>query len=210
MPLRILICEDHAMCREGLVMAFRQAAPDVLIEKAASLRDANRILDEGEIFDIVLTDLMLPDSDGFATLLHFRQRLPKARIAVVTSAREANAVARAKALGAVGFLAKGAPMSDLLVGIRALLSGEEVFPVDQFDNPDDPAVRLLELTPSQLRMVVAAASGQLNKQIAFDNGLTESTVKAHLAAAFKKLGVSNRTQAGLIVQSLALTENPVN
>jgi len=209
MAMRILICEDHAMCREGLVMAFRHAAPDALIEKAVSLRDADRILDEGEMFDFVLTDLILPDSDGFTTLLHFRQRLPEARIAVVTSAREPDTVARAKALGAVGFLAKGASMSDLLVGIRQLLAGEEVFPIDQFKDQDDPAVRLLQLTPSQLRMIIAAASGQLNKQIAFDAGLAESTVKAHLAAAFKKLGVSNRTQAGLIVQSLALTENPV-
>lgn len=209
MAMRILICEDHAMCREGLVMAFRQAAPDALIEKAGSLRDADRILDEGEIFDFVLTDLMLPDSDGFTTLLHFLQRLPEARVAVVTSAREPNTVARAKALGAVGFLAKGASMSDLLVGIRKLLAGEEVFPIDQFDNPDDRAVRLLQLTPSQLRMVVAAASGQLNKQIAYDNGLTEATVKAHLAAAFKKLGVTNRVQAGLLVQSLAIEKSSI-
>lgn len=207
--MRILICEDHAMCLEGFAMAFRQAAPEALIEKAVSLHDADRILDEGELFDFVLTDLMLPDSGGFATLLHFRQRLPDARIAVATSAREANAVARAKALGAVGFLPKGASMSELLVGIRQLLAGEEVFPTDHFEDQDDPAVRLLQLTPSQLRMVIAAASGQLNKQIAHDNGLSEATVKAHLAAAFKKLGVNNRTQAGLIVQSLSVSESPI-
>ncbi len=190
-------------------MAFRQADPTALVEKAASLREADRILDEGEIFDLVLTDLMLPDSDGFGTLLHFLQRLPNARIAVATSSRDPEAVARAKSMGAVGFLAKGSSMSDLLVGIRALLAGEEVFPTDQFDNPDDPAVRLLALTPSQMRMVVAASKGQLNKQIAFDSGLSEATVKAHLAAAFKKLGVSNRTQAGLIVQSLTVSETPL-
>ena len=208
MAMRILICEDHAMCREGLAMAFRQAAPDALIEKVATLHDADRILDEGEQFDLVLTDLMLPDSDGFAALLHFVQRLPNARIAVATSIRDPEAVARAKAFGAVGFLAKGASMSELLVGIRQLLAGEGVFPDLPIDPVDDPAVRLLQLTPSQMRMVVAAGSGQLNKQIAHDNGLSEATVKAHLAAAFKKLGVNNRTQAGLIVQSLSIAEPP--
>ncbi len=208
MGMRILICEDHAMCREGLAMAFRQAAPDALIEKVATLRDADRILDEGEQFDLVLTDLMLPDSNGFATLLHFIQRLPNARIAVATSIRDSDAIARAKALGAIGFLAKGAPMSDLLFAIRRLLAGAQVFPDVEVSETDDPAVRLLELTPSQMRMVVAAASGQLNKQIAHDNGLSEATVKAHLAAAFKKLGVNNRTQAGLIIQSLSVSETP--
>ena len=206
--MRILVCEDHAMCLEGFVMAFRQAAPDALIASAVSLRDADRILDEGEAFDLVLTDLMLPDSDGFGSLLHFLRRLPMARVAVATSTKNPGAVARAKGLGAVGFLAKGSSMSDMMVGIRQLLAGEESFPTDQFEDQDDPAVRLLQLTPSQMRMVVAAASGQLNKQIAFDHGLSESTVKAHLAAAFKKLGVSNRTQAGLIIQSLSVGEQP--
>lgn len=206
--MRILICDDHAMCREGFVMAFRQAAPDALIEKASSLKEADRIIDEGETFDLVLTDLMMSDSDGFQSLLHFQQRLPQARIAVTTSATDPTAVARARGLGAVGFLRKGASMSDLLVGIRALLAGEQVFPTEHFDNPDDPAVRLLQLTPRQMRMVLAAASGQLNKQIAHDNGLSEATVKAHLAAAFKKLGVNNRTQAGLIVQSLSVSDVP--
>lgn len=208
MTMRILICEDHAMCREGMAMAFRQAVPDALIEKVATLGDADRIIDEGHTFDFVLTDLMLPDSDGFATLLHFIQRLPDARVAVATSIRDPEAIARARAFGAVGFLAKGASMSELLLAIRKLLAGEQVFPEIAVETPDDPAVRLLDLTPSQMRMVVAAASGQLNKQIAHENGLSEATVKAHLAAAFKKLKVNNRTQAGLLVQSLSLPEMP--
>lgn len=208
MAMRILICEDHAMCREGMAMAFRQAAPDALIEKVATLRDADRILDEGETFDFVLTDLMLPDSNGFATLLHFVQWLPNARIAVATSISGPDAVARAKAFGAIGFMAKTASMSDLLFAIRRLLAGEQVFPDIEIEVTDDPALLLLQLTPKQMQMVVAAASGQLNKQIAHDNGLSEATVKAHLGAAFKKLGVNNRTQAGLIVQSLSIAEVP--
>lgn len=206
MAIQILICEDHAMCREGFAMAFGQASPDARIVKVASLKEADRVLDEGETFDFVLTDLMLPDSDGLNSLLHFLKRLPEARIAVATSVKDPAIVARARAMGAVGYLRKGASMSELLVAIRGLLAGENVFPIDVFDDPDDPAVRLLALTPSQLKMVVAAASGQLNKQIAFDAGLTEATVKAHLAAAFKKLGVNNRVQAALIVRSLAIDE----
>ena len=205
--MRILVCEDHPMCCEGFVMAFQQAAPDADIHRVGSLADADRLLDQGEQFDVVLTDLILPDSEGLQSLVHFRNRLPDARVAVATGSRDAGSVARARSLGAVGFVPKASPMPDILHAIRQLVVGEEVFPTEEFANPDDPAVRLLHLTRSQLRMVMAAARGQLNKQIAFDHGLTEATVKSHLAAAFKKLGVANRVQAGLLVQSLAMSEN---
>lgn len=205
--MRILICEDHPMCREGFAMAFERAAPDAELHRVSSLAEADRLLDQGQDFDFVLTDLLLPDSDGLHSLLHFRQRLPNARVAVATGSKDAGAVARARSLGAVGFVPKATAMSGIYLAIRQLVAGEEVFPTEDFANPDDPAVRLLHLTRSQLRMVLAAARGQLNKQIAFDHGLTEATVKAHLAAAFKKLGVNNRVQAGLLVQSLSITES---
>ncbi len=188
-------------------MAFRQAAPDADIQRSASLADADRLIDEGERYDLVLTDLMMPDSSGLHSVVHFRHRLPEARIAVATGSQDAGLVARAKALGAVGFVRKGVDMSDILLAVRKLVAGEEVFPTEDFADPDDPAVRLLELTRSQLKMVMAAAAGQLNKQIAFDNGLSEATVKAHLGSAFKKLGVTNRVQAGLLVQSLSITQD---
>lgn len=193
------------MCREGFVMAFERAAPDAEIHRVGSLAEADGLLDEGVQFDLVLTDLMLPDSEGLHSLVHFRKRLPNARIAVATGSKDAGSVARARSLGAIGFVPKSTTMAGILLAIRQLIAGEEVFPTEDFADADDPAVRLLHLTRSQLRMVLAAARGQLNKQIAFDNSLSEATVKAHLAAAFKKLGVTNRVQAGLLVQSLSVS-----
>lgn len=190
-------------------MALRKAAPDADIRQASSLAEADRILDQGEQFDFVLTDLMLPDSDGLGTLVHFRHRLPNARVAVATGVTDAGSIVRARSAGAVGFVPKAVPMSDILASIEKLIAGEEVFPTEDFPDPNDPAARLLELTPSQMKVVLAAARGQLNKQIAYDHGLTEATVKAHLAAAFKKLRVTNRVQAGLLVQSLAIQEPQV-
>lgn len=210
MPIRVLICDDHPMCREAFALAVARTSPDAEVDRAESLGEAEQKIRRGQRYDFVLTDLLLPDSDGFVSLLILAQSLPQARIAVTTGAVSPAVIARARALGAVGFVPKSAPISDLIEIIGRLLRGEMYFPEDMDGSPgaDEPAKRLLELTPSQLRVVLAAARGQLNKQIAYDNGLTEATVKAHLAAAFKKLGVTNRVQAGLLVQSLAI-EKPL-
>ena len=196
------------MCREAFALAVARASPDAEVDRAESLEEAEQKIRHGQKYDFVLTDLLLPDSDGFVSLLILAQSLPQARIAVTTGAVTPAVIARARALGAVGFVPKSAPISDLIEIIGRLLRGEIYFPEDMEGSPDadEPAKRLLELTPSQLRIVLAAARGQLNKQIAYENGLAEATVKAHLAAAFKKLGVTNRVQAGLLVQSLAISE----
>ena len=208
MPIRVLICDDHPMCREAFALAVARASPDAEVDRAESLGEAEQKIRRGQRYDFVLTDLLLPDSDGFVSLLILAQSLPQARIAVTTGAATPAVIARARALGAVGFVPKSAPISELIEIIGRLLKGEMYFPEDMEGSPDadEPAKRLLELTPSQLRIVLAAARGQLNKQIAYENGLAEATVKAHLAAAFKKLGVTNRVQAGLLVQSLAISE----
>ncbi len=191
-------------------MAIAKAAPGATIDRADTLAQAEQLIADGGDYDFVLTDLLLPDSNGFISLLTFRQLLPKARIAVTTSAATFAVIARARALGAVGFVPKTAPIEALSATIGDLLDGGTHFPVDgRTDATDDPASKLLALTPSQLRMVIAAARGDLNKQIAFSTGLTEATVKAHLAAAFKRLGVTNRVQAGLLVQSLAIDQPKV-
>lgn len=206
MPLRVLICDDHPMCREAFALAVVRASPDAEVDRVESLEQAEQKIRRGQRYDFVLTDLLLPDSDGFVSLLVLAQGLPHARIAITTGAVTGAVVARARALGAVGFIPKSAPISELIEIFGRLLKGEKYFPDDLESTPeaDEPAKRLLELTPSQLRIVLAAARGELNKQIAYDNGLAEATVKAHLAAAFKKLGVTNRVQAGLLVQSLAI------
>ena len=198
------------MCREAFALAVARASPDAEVDRAESLEEAEQKIRRGQKYDFVLTDLLLPDSDGFVSLLILAQSLPQARIAVTTGAVTPAVIARARALGAVGFVPKSAPISELIEIIGRLLRGEMYFPEDMEGSPgaDEPAKRLLELTPSQLRVVLAAARGQLNKQIAHENGLAEATVKAHLAAAFKKLGVTNRVQAGLLVQSLAI-EKPL-
>ena len=211
MPIRVLICDDHPMCREAFALAVARASPDAEVDRAESLEEAEQKIRHGQKYDFVLTDLLLPDSDGFVSLLILAQSLPQARIAVTTGAVSPAVIARARALGAVGFVPKSAPISDLIEIIGRLLRGEMYFPEDMEGSPgaDEPVKRLLELTPSQLRIVLAAARGQLNKQIAHENGLAEATVKSHLAAAFKKLGVTNRVQAGLLVQSLAISEPQV-
>lgn len=192
-------------------MAIGLASPGTTVIHAGSLAEAEVAIQDNSDFGLVIADLMLPDSSGFASLLFFRQMLPQTPIAITSSADRPEVVARASRLGAAAFLAKSAPMRELVDAIGKLLAGEWLLTSnDDWLASDDAAVeRLRRLSPAQFKMVLAAACGKLNKQIAYENNLAEATVKAHLAAAFKKLGVTNRVQAGLLVQSLSLNETKI-
>lgn len=141
---------------------------------------------------------MLPDVNGFSGLLMLQQLLPDRPIAIVSGRFDTQSVALAKTFGAAAYLNKGAPVSELVNAVGAILRGETVtLP----GNPEPmPAAadfhrRIQTLSAAQLRVLNFLADGRPNKQIAGDMNLTEGTVKQHMSAIFKKLGVLNRSQA---------------
>ena len=113
---------------------------------------------------------------------------------------------RALALGAAGFIPKSAALPIMVEAIAAILSGDGWAPDVGAPGPEegDLEARIASLTPSQLRILEGLRAGRLNKQIAFDLGVTEATIKAHLTSVFRKLGVHNRTQAVILAQSIDL------
>ncbi|MDP1025788.1 response regulator transcription factor [Sphingomonas sp. KR1UV-12] len=201
---RILIADDHPLTWEGLSLAARAALPGAAIVPAASVADAVAALEGRSAFRLVLLDFQLPDAHGFSGMLKLQHIRPTVPICVVTAHQDSTLVEAARALGAAGFIPKSLALDAIAAILRHILAGGTHFPATA---PAANAIaaareRLDDLSPAQRAVLIAMADGRANKQIAFDLQIGEATVKAHLTAIFRKLGVTNRSQALLAVQPL--------
>ncbi|WP_292076742.1 MULTISPECIES: response regulator transcription factor [Brevundimonas] len=197
---RILVADDHPLFRAALRSAVDKAAPGAEVVECASLAEARAAMVAGPV-DLLLLDLKLSDSEGMAGLAAVRAEQPTVPVAVVSASEDAPVVRHALGLGAAGFIPKSSSLPQMVEAIAAILAGDSWAP-DVPEADDDLAGRVASLTPSQLRILEGLKAGRLNKQIAFDLGVSEATIKAHLTSVFRKLGVQNRTQAVILAKSL--------
>lgn len=199
---RILIVDDHPLTREGLSLAARNAMPGESVHGVGSVADASSLLATWETCRMILLDFLLPDAHGYAGLLTLQSLHPSTPIVVVSAREEYHLVEAAKALGAAGFLFKSRPLDEIAASLRQIDEGVSLFPSGGAADVGMAAVRdrIAGLSRAQLAVLMALADGRSNKQIAYDLGVTEATIKAHLTAIFRKLGVSNRSQALIAIQ----------
>jgi DNA-binding NarL/FixJ family response regulator len=210
---RILLADDHPLFRLALARAVRDAAPDAILVEAGDLEEARGALATRPDTDLVLLDLHMPGSHGLMGLAALRGEFPSVAIAMVSAHDDPTTIRRALAYGACGFISKRSSLAELTRALGVILACGEYVPTDlraaisaQPAASDDRqlATRLASLSPQQMRVVGLVAEGLLNKQIADRLGVQERTVKAHLSAVFERLGVRNRTQAGVLLRSLEL------
>lgn len=212
---RLLIVDDHPLYRLALVQAARGVAEGAAVDEADSLAGARERLAQAPEVDLVLLDLHMPDSHGLMGLAQLRAEFPGVAVVMISAHDDPATIRRALDYGAAGFIPKRAGMDELQTGLRAVLDCRQWVPealretvAAEPGRPDDRslAAGLDALTPQQFRVLVRVAEGRLNKQIADELGIQERTVKAHMSAIFEKLGVRNRTQAGVLLRSLELTD----
>lgn len=195
-----IVVDDHPMCRQATAMALGVADPMLRVIEAETLAAARGHAHGASLMTV---DLALPDNRSVSALPQLRIGNPALRLLVITGAANPGIERQVAAAGANGYLSKSAPIATMVEAMRVVLDGGRwfSFPDDDVAAPvDDDFARLETLTPAQTRVLHAMESGRLNKQIAFDLGLSEITVKAHVKAILKKLGVPNRTQAVLLLQ----------
>ncbi|MGZ3273644.1 MAG: response regulator transcription factor [Caulobacteraceae bacterium] len=204
MTTNILVADDHPLFRDALKIAVSRIAPHAELVEACTLSQALQHLETTPTISLVLLDLRMPDCAGVESLLAVRARFPLTPVVIVSACEDRQQIRKILALGASGFIPKSASMEALGSALESILAGDVFAPLDAAELAEtEPALeRLGTLTPAQLRILMDLQRGRLNKQIAFDVGVTEATVKSHLTAIFRKLGVVNRTQAVLAVQSL--------
>ena len=211
----ILVADDHPLFRLALAQALRGVVPEATVLEAESLDGARAVLGERADVDLVLLDLHMPGSHGLMGLASLRAEHPGVAVAMISAHEEPATIRRALAYGAAGYLTKRADLAELQAGLRAILACEEWVPPDlrtavaaaappSVDR--ETAARLAALSPQQFKVLARVAEGRLNKQIADELGIQERTVKAHMTAIFEKLGVRNRTQAGVLLGALALAD----
>lgn len=213
--LKLLVIEDHALVREGLVQVLHQLEKDVEVFEAGECDTALAVLEAEQEFDLVLLDIALPGVDGLACLNIFRSRFPSTPVVVVSAYDDAHTVNRALKHGASGFIPKAYSTERLLAAIRQVLTGsihtpEQLMPINLApDLAPAPAVQQAPasefgLTERQGEVLGLMSKGKSNRDIATLLGLSEGTVKIHITAIFKALGVSSRTQALVAVARLGI------
>lgn len=209
-PASILIVDDHPLFVEALKLVIQGAFPDALVAEATSIDSARATLEKSSPFDLLLLDLSMPGTRGLDGLIELRTRYPKLPIVVVSALEDPRIIHEVMTCGAAGFISKSTRGSELGRAIQDVMAGAVVLPKGyqppQADAPAsftaDLTARLATLTPQQVRVLQMLRQGLLNKQIAFQLGVSEATIKAHVSAILQKLDVDSRTQAVIAINRI--------
>ena len=204
----LLVADDHPLFRDALKRLMAGFWPGARVLEAADAEGVLALAEAQPQADLLLLDLTMPGARGFGVLVHLRAQHPALPVVMVSARDDADTRRRALEHGAVGFLSKSASPAEMQRTLDAVLAGEapEPPPAARPVDADERAIaaRVASLTPAQFRVLSRVAAGLLNKQIAWELGIGEATVKAHMGAVLDKLGASNRTQAVLMLGRLGL------
>lgn len=212
--MNIVIVDDHPLFRHALIQAVRYNFPQVQITEISTADDLYTRLEQHDEPDLILLDLNLPGASGFSTLVHIRAYYPTLPVIIVSAHEEVQVIQRAMKHGAMGYIPKSAHPSQIGEAIQQVLEGDIWLPtqmagqemVVQGDDESNLASKIQSLTQQQFRVLMMLSEGMLNKQIGYKLGLSEATIKAHVTAVYKKLGVQNRTQAVLLINALNIED----
>jgi DNA-binding NarL/FixJ family response regulator len=198
---RLVIADDHPLFRGALREAVTGLFEQVGIAEAGTFNEVAELLERGNDVDLVLLDLTMPGVRGFSGLMYLRAQYPGVPVIVVSANDDPAAIRRCMEFGASGFIPKTLGVEAMRGAISRILSGGVWTPpdVDLAAGSDAETAalmgRMATLTPQQVRVLMMLSEGLLNKQIAYQLGVSEATVKAHVSAILQKLDVESRTQA---------------
>lgn len=216
MSYKIIIADDHPLFRAALKQAVGQAVDDVEVIEADTIAALQNSVVSCPEADLVLLDLNMPGAHGFSALVFMRGQYPGLPVVMVSGSEDIQVMSKAIEYGASGFIPKSASLQLIADAIQAVLNGDVWLPEGvqgQIDraSPEtcDFSEKLATLTPQQFRVLGMLMEGLLNKQIAYELSVSEATIKAHITAVFRKLGVRNRTQAVIAVQQLEVERPPI-
>lgn len=197
---KVIVADDHPLFRGALGQTLKNIYSGVSIMEAGSLEEVVSGL-EGDGPDLVLLDLSMPGMRGFSGLMFIRAQFPGVPVIVVSGSEETATIRRSMEFGSSGFIPKSLGTDAIAEAIDVVLRGGSWTPpdydpaADDVDGISELVARLSTLTPQQVRVLMMLSEGLLNKQIAYELGVSEATIKAHVSAILQKLNVDSRTQA---------------
>lgn len=201
MPIRILVADDHLIIRQGLRLILETQEGFEMVGEAADGAEAVRLCSELHP-EVVLMDLRMPGMDGLAAIERLGVEQPGIAVVILTTFNEDDLMMRGLRLGAKGYLLKDTDRETLFNTIRAASRGETLLRPEimarvlaQGKEANASASAPADLTGRELEVLRGVAQGERSKEIAFRLGITERTVKAHLASIYNRLGVDSRAAA---------------
>lgn len=209
---RIIIVDDHLLFRDALNNSLTHAFGDITTRQCGSLAELIELLKDDSDVDLLLLDLNMPGVQGFSGLLFLRAQYPSIPVLIVSATGDPATISRALNFGASGFVPKSRPIEEIRSAVQAVVDGDIWIPPDidltsaQSSEEEQLVEKLASLTPQQVRALVMLGDGLLNKQIAFELGVSEATIKAHVSAILQKLNADSRTQAVIAIKRLSTSE----
>jgi DNA-binding NarL/FixJ family response regulator len=218
--MKVLLVDDHPLILSALKAMIENLCPGVVVNAVSSAREARFTLNAVQEHDLMLLDLELGDANGFELLGEVRRNHPELSVVVLSSSDRAGDVIQAIDQGAMGFLPKRMSTEDLADALRLVMAGGIFVPTMSLNPVHDadaagplaqpeptgpgslPSFEELGVTPRQADVLLLLLQGKSNKDIARRLGLSVETIKDHVAAVLRALGVSSRTQAVLAVGQL--------
>ena len=225
--MKILVADDHELFLKGLELVLSDYLDNVETITAKSYTDVFEIISQQKDFDLVLTDLAMPGAYWLNALERIHKQLPDTPVIIISAVFEQEIVKKSINIGAAGYVSKAATNDEILQAINIVLSGGVYIPQNLLDKEPDTNLDLLKqtenslsrnddqdkpksLSPRQTDVLNLIAKGLSNKQIAFELGITEGTVKLYVTAILKLLGVYNRTAAMIRAKEWGLLNNDSN
>ncbi|WP_240221546.1 LuxR C-terminal-related transcriptional regulator [Rheinheimera hassiensis] len=217
---KLIVADDHPLFRNALINAISSTFATKATIETDSFESTCVALEQHPDTDLLLLDLHMPGNCGFLGLIQLRKNYPALPIVVISASEDLDVIRRVMAFGASAYVPKSANPLDISAALNAVIAGElwvplrlknQVLDIHSREAEDDLdlAARVAQLTQQQYKVLYYLTEGWLNKQIAYDLHISEATVKAHITAIFRKLGVTNRTQVVIQAQRLTL-EPPVD
>lgn len=208
--MKIILADDHPLFRQALTLILKANFSDAEVFEAQTIPELEQYLAQKKSADLLLLDLDIPGAQGFNSLISIRRSYPDLGVVIISGFEDKETIHKAMNHGAAGFIPKSTPVPGMLLAIKEVLDGKLWTPDGEF-NPraeqgntaDD---KIASLTPKQYNILLMFADGLLNKQIAYELGLSESTIKSHASTIFLKLGVRNRTQAVIVLNEVQLNQ----
>lgn len=211
--MRVLIADDHALFRDGLSLNLERLDSTVVIFQAGSYSQALKILEEEKNLDLVIIDLDMPDMPWEEGLAELHKKSNGARYVVISASEDNRSIRKTLEQGISGYIPKRSDTKVLNAALKLILDGGTYFPPsvletraaaskDGTTTAERPKSKVL--TNRQFEVLSLIAQGMSNKQIAYELGVSEATVKLHINAMLRSLGVNNRTQAVITAQKMGL------
>jgi len=207
--MKIILADDHPLFRQALTITLKSNFEGAEVFEAQTIPELEQNLQNVDNADLLLLDLDIPEAQGFNSLINIRRSYPELGVIIISGFEDKETIDKAMTFGAAGFIPKSTPVTEMVVAIKEVLNGKLWTPSGEFDGNvqlSDANDKISSLTPKQHKILLMFADGLLNKQIAYELGLSESTIKSHASTIFLKLGVRNRTQAVIMLNELLLNQ----